>query len=57
MANNTQYTREQLLDVIHSYLRQIERNGNEYPTVVLDDIAKSIQFVLDKNNYTYGKEV
>ena len=44
-----QYTREQLLDVINDYLKMINRSGSEFPTVVLDDIAKSIQHVLREN--------
>ena len=43
------YTKDQLLDVIKSYKKQIERSGKEYPTVVLDDISKSIDYVLKKN--------
>lgn len=43
--------REQLLDIMSGYLRMIERDNGEYPAVVLDDIAKSIKYVLKKNNY------
>jgi hypothetical protein len=45
------YTAEQLLDVIASYYRMIQRSGAEYPAVVLDDIQKSIVHVLNKNGY------
>lgn len=34
------------LDILKSYAKMIERSGAEYPTVVLDDIAKSINHVL-----------
>lgn len=44
-------TREQLLDIMSSYLRMIKRDGCEYSEIVLDNIAKSIQYVLEKNNY------
>ena len=45
-----------LLDILGSYRRQIIRMGKEYPTVVLDDIFKSVNHVLD--NYDYeGKYV
>ena len=51
MVREYQYTKEQLLDVMNAYLIQIERNGKEYPAVVLDDIKKSIRYVLEKNRY------
>lgn len=40
------YTIDVLLDVMESYKRQIDRSGKEYPSVVLSDIASSIEFVL-----------
>lgn len=45
------YTKETLLDVIGSYLRQIKRNGKEYPTVVLSDLEASMKYVLQVNQY------
>ena len=51
MVKEYQYTKEQLLDVMNGYLTMIKRDGGEHPTVVLDDIAKSIQCVLEKNRY------
>lgn len=45
------YTKETLLDVLSSYHRMIERSGEEYPTVVLGDIKKSIESVLRVNEY------
>lgn len=47
----TKYTPEQLLSVLDSYLRLIERNGKDYPLVTLDDISHSITAVLKVNNY------
>lgn len=44
-----QYTREQLLDVMASYIRMIEHDNGKYPTVVLDDIKCSITAVLKAN--------
>jgi hypothetical protein len=41
----TEYTREILLEILEGYKKMIERSGAEYPTVVLDDIAKSIDHV------------
>lgn len=46
------YTREELLEVIAGYSRMIQRSGKDFPTVVLDDIQKSIQFVLKINCYS-----
>jgi hypothetical protein len=49
------YTVDQLLDVIGSYGRLIERSqkeDNKYAVVVLDDILKSVQDVLKRNNYS-----
>lgn len=40
------YPRSVLLDVMESYVRMIERNGEEYPTVVLGDIKASITGIL-----------
>lgn len=45
------YTREQLLEVMAGYARMIDRNGGQYPSVVLDDIRKSINAVLATNEY------
>lgn len=45
------YTNEELLDILGSYRHMIRRNGEQYPTVVLDDIEKSITHVLKTNNY------
>lgn len=46
-----EYTKEVLLDVMGSYLRQINRSGKEYPTIVLSDLQASIKSVLKENNY------
>ena len=45
------YTKETLLDVMGSYLRQIHRDNGKYPTVVLSDIEASIKYVLSVNEY------
>ena len=47
------YTKEILIEVMKGYLIQIERHGETYPTVVLDDIYVSIKYILelhDKKN-------
>lgn len=49
------YTREVLLDIINKYLMQIEKSGKEYPTVVLDDLKASMEYVLEVNEYKRGK--
>lgn len=46
------YSREQLLDVIQSYAMMIQRN-KDYPTVLIDDLEKSVCHVLRAN----GKEI
>lgn len=51
MSKECQYTREQLLNVMQSYLNMIQKDDGQYPTVVLDDIAKSIEYVLKQNGY------
>ena len=51
MSKECQYTREQLLNVLEGYLTMIKRDNGEYPTVVLDDISKSIEHVLKQNDY------
>ena len=51
MDKECQYTIEQLLNVMNGYLTMIERDNGKYPTVVLDDIAKSIKYVLKQNGY------
>ena len=40
---------DMLLRIIEGYGRMIDRSGKEFPTVVLDDIRKSIDFVIEKN--------
>lgn len=42
-------TRDELLDILEDYLRMIDRNGLEYPSVVLTDIRVSIRAILKKN--------
>lgn len=49
MAKECQYTREQLLNIMSGYLTMIKRDNGEYPEVVLDDITKSIEYVLKQN--------
>lgn len=51
MVKECQYTREQLLDIMNAYLTLIKRDDGEHPAVILNDIAKSIQYVLEKNRY------
>lgn len=53
------YTKDVLLDVLGSYLRQISRSGEQYPTVVLSDIQDSIKDVLKVNEYNgmYKNEI
>lgn len=53
------YTKDVLLDVLGSYLRQISRSGEQYPTVVLSDIQDSIKSVLKVNEYNgmYKNEI
>ena len=45
------YTKEVLLDIMGSYLRQISKDSKKHPTVVLNDIKNSIQYVLTVNEY------
>lgn len=45
------YTREQLLEVLQSYTQMIQRN-KDYPLVLIDDLEKSIQAVLQVNGKT-----
>ena len=51
MIKTRLYTREELLKVIAGYSCMIQRSGKDFPAVVLDDIQKSIQFVLKTNCY------
>lgn len=45
------YTKEVLLDIIGSYLRQISRDDGKNPTVVLNDLKASMKYVLAVNEY------
>jgi hypothetical protein len=45
------YSAFDLLDVMGGYLAHIKRDGNEFPTVVVDDLQKSMIYVLKKNGY------
>lgn len=49
MDTKRNYTREELLDVMASYLRQIENDNGKHPTAVINDIEASINFVLKMN--------
>ena len=51
MSKECQYTREQLLNIMKDYLTMIQRDAGKYPIVVLDDISKSIEYVLKQNGY------
>lgn len=48
--NNTltppKYNRDLLLQILVNYAGMIDHSGAEFPTVVLDDIRHSIDFVL-----------
>lgn len=50
MKSNKQikYTRKTLIKVLESYKRIIERDGKEYPTVIISDLSASITYVLNK---------
>ena len=48
---NENYTKDQLLDVIGSYLAMIIRDEDSFPTVVLSDIKASAKAVLKANEY------
>jgi hypothetical protein len=45
------YSAFDLLDVMGGYLVHIKRDGGDFPTVVIDDLEKSITYVLEKNGY------
>lgn len=45
------YTKETLLDIMGSYLRQISRDNGEHPTAVLSDLKASMKYVLEVNEY------
>lgn len=48
--NNKKQDRETLLYILYSYKIAIERGG-EIPAVTLDDVLKSINYVLRRNDY------
>ena len=50
--NNNSQDRETLLYVLYSYKIMIDRNKKEYPTVLISDLEKSINAVLENNGYT-----
>ena len=43
---NKELTREQLIDILKSYIRMIDRNGADYPTACLSDLNASLHSVL-----------
>ena len=45
-----QYTRDELLYLLSCYKRMIERN-KDVPAVLIDDLEKSIIYVLARNGY------
>ena len=46
---NKQLTRDELLKVLQSYAGMIERSGEDFPGVVLDDIHASVKGILRDN--------
>lgn len=44
----TNNTRDKLINILSSYKRMIERN-KDFPGVLIDDLEKSIDFVLKEN--------
>jgi hypothetical protein len=46
------YSAFDLLDIMGGYLVQIKRSGDEFPAVVIDDLQKSMIYVLKKNGYS-----
>ena len=48
--NNKKQDRETLLYILYSYKIVIERGG-DFPAVTLDDVLKSINYVLRRNDY------
>jgi hypothetical protein len=54
----SEQSREVLLGIIESYLKQIRRNGKQYPSATLSDLEASIKSVLKRNGREYNdKEV
>ena len=47
---NKKYSAETLLDVLESYLLQIDRSTRDFSSVTLSDIRASITYVLQQNN-------
>ena len=45
------YSAFDLLDVMGGYLVHIMRDGDDFPTVVIDDLKKSMIYVLEENDY------
>lgn len=56
MVREYQYTKEQLLTVMNSWLTMIKKDGGKHPTATLDDLARSIQYVLEKNRYNLSED-
>ena len=42
------YNREDLLQVILSWRKMIDRNGEKWPTATLSDLKSSMQCILEK---------
>jgi hypothetical protein len=51
MKNKAQ-DRETLLYILFSYKKLIERNKKDFPGVLISDLENSIDYVLNRNNYT-----
>lgn len=50
-------TRKQLIDILESYVRMIDRNGADYPTVTISDLSASLHSVLARcgmKEYSYS---
>ena len=56
ISSKAWYSREELLKIIYSWQRMIEKNAEDYPTACLDDLKCSIDYVLAKEGVVDDNE-
>ncbi len=53
---NSEYTREDLLEIMNDYRIMIELNAKKYPTALLSDLYASLTYVLKESGALESEE-
>ena len=51
----TVYTQKELIGILVAYYRMIKRDNRQFNAVVIDDLEKSLEYVLTQCGYDFKK--